>query len=308
MSRTKSVLTSAVKTGNIPGLVAIAAGSDTVLHSSAHGRRSILEPHRMTTNTIFRSSSLLKPMMTVAALQLAEAGALDLDDRLEAITDSTTHPGKAPTTRQLLGALANPDTFTDQLPMIWTRLAIESASGRNLGHHLRHSILTPLGMDDSYFSVPTTAWDRVAEVHRGHTCGRVTTVSLSTTGSTRSRRLNPTFYTTAPDSMKLLRALLRRDSTLLSVQGHRQLLHNRTRPSHTKKVLTFHDCLSTHCWINWHTGTAGVLFAQLLDSDKRPLTPLFDSFQQEVHTEQPSRLHRFFEFINPYRAGVIWYP
>lgn len=308
MSRTKSVLSSAIKAGRVPGLVAIATSGDSLLHYSAHGRRSILDRHRMTMNTMFRSPSLLKPLMAVAALQLVETGALDLDDRASGVpAHSVRLPGTVPSMRQLLCRLANPKMFTDQASMIWARLAIEQASGRTIGEYLQKSILKPLGMHDSHFSLPISARDRLADVHRAAADNAVTTVSLSTLESSPSRYGHPTFYSTAPDSVKLLRALLSRDPNLLSPKAHHELQRSRGSTGHTEKVLTYHDFLSTHCWINWQAGTAGALFTQWLDREKRPLTPLFDSFQQEVHTEPTPRLHRFFELINPYRDGVYWY-
>ena len=66
------VLHAAVARGDVPGVVALAAGDDDVLYEGAAGRRAA-DP--ITADTMLRIAS----MTTTATLQLAERGALELD-------------------------------------------------------------------------------------------------------------------------------------------------------------------------------------------------------------------------------------
>ena len=66
------VLQAAVARGDVPGVVALAAGDDGVLYEGAAGRR-VADP--ITADTMLRIAS----MTTTATLQLAERGALELD-------------------------------------------------------------------------------------------------------------------------------------------------------------------------------------------------------------------------------------
>ena len=66
------VLHAAVARGDVPGVVALAAGDDGVLYEGAAGRRAA-DP--ITADTMLRIAS----MTTTATLQLAERGALELD-------------------------------------------------------------------------------------------------------------------------------------------------------------------------------------------------------------------------------------
>ena len=66
------VLHAAVTRGDVPGVVALAAGDDGVLYEGAAGRRAA-DP--ITADTMLRIAS----MTTTATLQLAERGALELD-------------------------------------------------------------------------------------------------------------------------------------------------------------------------------------------------------------------------------------
>jgi methyl acetate hydrolase len=77
------VLQAAVARGDIPGVVALAAGDDGVLYEGAAGRRAADADDPITPDTMLRIASMTKMVTTTAALQLSERGALELDAPVE---------------------------------------------------------------------------------------------------------------------------------------------------------------------------------------------------------------------------------
>jgi len=73
------VLKAAVASGSVPHVAAIAADSDGVIYEAGFGPRVAGEAGEVTTGTEFAVMSMTKMIATVAALQLAEQGRLDLD-------------------------------------------------------------------------------------------------------------------------------------------------------------------------------------------------------------------------------------
>ena len=76
------VLQAAVTRGDVPGVVALAAGDDGVLYEGA-ARRAVDAGDPITPDTMLRIASMTKMVTTTAALQLAERGALELDAPVE---------------------------------------------------------------------------------------------------------------------------------------------------------------------------------------------------------------------------------
>jgi len=74
-----AVLRRAVEAGDVPGVVATAATDRGVFYEVAFGLRDIAGGSAMTCDTIFRIASMTKAVTSVAAMQLVEAGKLDLD-------------------------------------------------------------------------------------------------------------------------------------------------------------------------------------------------------------------------------------
>jgi len=77
------VLQAAVARGDVPGVVALAAGDDGVLYEGAAGRRAADAGDPIAPDTMLRIASMTKMVTTTAALQLAERGALELDAPVE---------------------------------------------------------------------------------------------------------------------------------------------------------------------------------------------------------------------------------
>ena len=74
------VLQGAVERGDVPGVVAMAAGDDGVIYEGAAGLREAGTDDPITPDTMMRIASMTKMVTTVAALQLVERGDLDLDE------------------------------------------------------------------------------------------------------------------------------------------------------------------------------------------------------------------------------------
>jgi methyl acetate hydrolase len=78
-----AVLQAAVEDGAVPGVAAIAADRDGVIYEGAAGPQAVGGTDPLTVDTHFRIMSMTKMVATVAALQLVERGALDLDAPIE---------------------------------------------------------------------------------------------------------------------------------------------------------------------------------------------------------------------------------
>lgn len=78
-----AVLQSAVAAGAVPNVVAVAADRDGVIYAGAAGPRVAGGTEPVGLDTTYRLASMTKLVTVVAALQLAERGALDLDAPVE---------------------------------------------------------------------------------------------------------------------------------------------------------------------------------------------------------------------------------
>jgi methyl acetate hydrolase len=74
-----ALLRAAIESGDLPGVVAMAADDAGVIYEGAFGWRRLPDGEAMTRDTVFRVASMIKPITTVAALQLVERGKLSLD-------------------------------------------------------------------------------------------------------------------------------------------------------------------------------------------------------------------------------------
>jgi len=73
-----SMLRAATTAGEVPGVVALAASDNGIEYEGVFGQRRLQGP-AMTRDTLFRVASMIKPITSVAALQLVERGKLSLD-------------------------------------------------------------------------------------------------------------------------------------------------------------------------------------------------------------------------------------
>ena len=333
VSAIRKLLRTAVKDGQAPGLVAMAVNSDGVVHSATHGRRCMAERGRMTTDTVFRVSSLMKPLATVAALQLVDSGELDLDDRLDALlpeladggadraepghgrtavrSAARTRPSTV-TLRSLLSHIADPTTLASDAEMTWTGRTVERVTGVGLDAYVQDNVLTTLDMSDTHFRLPATLWNRTAGVHSEVAPGVIRSTSFGTSKPTAHQRDQAVLYSTAPDTVKLLASLLRRDTTLLSGRAYQELGRFRPVTPTTQDVVVYRGLFNSHCWVDRRSDTAGVLFTQLVPHGHREVNVLFEAYHAAVraeHRNRPSRTptEAFLESFNFYRDGAVWW-
>lgn len=74
-----TLLLEAVRSGHVPGAVAMAASRDGTIAEAAAGERTLGSGAPMSLDTVFWIASMTKALTTTAALQLVEQGKLDLD-------------------------------------------------------------------------------------------------------------------------------------------------------------------------------------------------------------------------------------
>lgn len=67
-------------TGEIPGVVAIAATGSDIVYQGAFGRRDLAKPEPMTPDSVFWIASMTKAITAAGAMQLVEQGKLSLDE------------------------------------------------------------------------------------------------------------------------------------------------------------------------------------------------------------------------------------
>jgi CubicO group peptidase (beta-lactamase class C family) len=78
-----AVLADAVSSGALPNVVAVAADRDGVIYEGGAGPRSPGEDSTVGVDTLWRIMSMTKPVVTVAALHLAEQRKVDIDAPVE---------------------------------------------------------------------------------------------------------------------------------------------------------------------------------------------------------------------------------
>jgi CubicO group peptidase (beta-lactamase class C family) len=74
-----AVLRGTADSGEVPGVVAMAATDRGLLYEGAFGRRALDGPEPMTLDSVFRIASMTKAITSVAAMQLVEQGKLALE-------------------------------------------------------------------------------------------------------------------------------------------------------------------------------------------------------------------------------------
>ncbi|HEY3912179.1 MAG TPA: serine hydrolase domain-containing protein [Stellaceae bacterium] len=87
-----AVLRGASDACEVPGVVAVAATADRVVYEGAFGRRDLAQDDAMTLDTIFRIASMTKAVTSIAAMQLVEAGRLDLDEPIGRVLPELASP------------------------------------------------------------------------------------------------------------------------------------------------------------------------------------------------------------------------
>jgi len=167
MQTIDEILDKHIASGDIPCAVAGVANADGTLYMGAAGLRSLDDTQVMTTDTIFAIASMTKAITTVATLQLAEQGLIDLDTPittyfpdlgqlkvLNGFDDQgkprLSSPESIPTTRQLL-------THTSgYVYEIWNANGLQSVANEELDSLFTeggNGMMAPLGFS------PAQRWE-----------------------------------------------------------------------------------------------------------------------------------------------------
>jgi CubicO group peptidase (beta-lactamase class C family) len=86
------VLQRAVSTGDVPGVVAVAADESGEIYQGAFGRRRLASDALMTVDTVFRIASMTKAITGTAAMQMVEQGKLSLDQPAGEVLPELANP------------------------------------------------------------------------------------------------------------------------------------------------------------------------------------------------------------------------
>ena len=86
------VLDHAVRSGRVPGIVALAADRNGTFYQGTFGKRGLDENTPMTMDTVFRIASMTKAVTGVAAMQCVERGTLALDQPAGEIMPELAEP------------------------------------------------------------------------------------------------------------------------------------------------------------------------------------------------------------------------
>jgi D-alanyl-D-alanine carboxypeptidase len=188
-----SVANSAMKQQGIPGMTVALAKNGSMLYAQAYGDSDIATQSVTQTSTIFELGSITKQFTAALIMKLQEQGELQVDDSIHAYLPEYNFPS-AITLRMLLthtSGLANYTTFTQypswathgvseqtilsavsQTPLLfppgtqWSYsnsnyfalgAIIEKLTGQSYSANLEQYIFQPLGLTNTYFSLPPPA-------------------------------------------------------------------------------------------------------------------------------------------------------
>jgi D-alanyl-D-alanine carboxypeptidase len=180
----------AISQQRIPGMTVALAKNGTMLYAQAYGSSDIATHSSTQTNTIFEIGSITKQFTAALIMKLQEQGQLHVDDSISVYLPDYKFPS-AITLRMLLthtSGLANYTTFTpyeswaingvseatvlsavSQAPLLfppgtqWSYsnsnyfvlgVILEKLSGQTYAANLEQYIFQPLGLTNTYFSVP----------------------------------------------------------------------------------------------------------------------------------------------------------
>ena len=252
-----SILQSALKAREVPGVVAMAATDHAIIYEGAFGLRCLGTQAKMSTDTVFRIASMVKLLTSVAAMQLVESGKLSLDEPASRVDPELGSipvltgfdakgipqlrtPSKPITLRNLLThtsgfsyplwdetavryyAAAHKTKGLPRRPLFfdpdskWSyggsidkvgRL-VEIASGEPLDRYFHNHITRPLGMKNTGFEITASQHAREANLHVRKADGTLQAKPLEKANEPHSHSGGGGIYSTAPDYLTLLRALL----------------------------------------------------------------------------------------------------
>ena len=243
-----SLLRGAIEQKRVPMAVAMVADREGVVYHQAMGVEA---------DAIFAMASMTKPVTSVAAMQLVDAGRVKLDEpaatyvpelaSVRVLDGGTLRPPETAITvrhllthtsgfgyefmnRELFDLVAKKElpSFNEggdvflKAPLLfdpgtqweygistdWLGRLVERVSGQSLDVYFREQIFDPLGMRDSFFTVPPEKWSRIAPTFQ-----RMDDGSLA---QQPRRPMKPVeffsggggLYSTAHDYLRFVRALM----------------------------------------------------------------------------------------------------
>jgi methyl acetate hydrolase len=250
-------LKTSISATGLPGVVAMAATAQSVIYEGSFGLRDRNAGAKMSTDTIFRIASMVKPLTSVAAMQLVEQNKIELDAPAETIDPMLStalvltgfdakgvpqlrKPIRPFTLRNLLTHTSgysyplwdanvlryfhvahgnkalprrplafDPDTkwaYGGSLDIVG-RL-VEIVSGQPLDRYFREHITGPLEMNDTDFNITERQQAREANLHTRKGDGTLVAQPKEKLVVETSFSGGGGIYSTAPDYLKLLQALL----------------------------------------------------------------------------------------------------
>lgn len=167
----KDKISELMKSGRVPGL-SIFITQDGVEDTGAFGVRNIETGVPVDTQTVFEAASLSKPVVAHAALQLVDAGKLDLDEPLSDLAGALVPDDFASATITVRHVLSHttglPNWRRNDVPLrtyfppgsrfsysgegfVYLQSAIERLTGDPLDVVLQRLVFQPLGMTNSSF-------------------------------------------------------------------------------------------------------------------------------------------------------------
>lgn len=102
----ESAISNFMAANKIPGLSVAIVANDEIAWSGGFGKADLEENVPATAQTLFRLGSISKPLTAIAAMELWQAGKLNLDAPVQQYCPSFPDKGALITTRELLGHLA----------------------------------------------------------------------------------------------------------------------------------------------------------------------------------------------------------
>src|SRR5919112_433362 len=181
LGRVHDAMAGHVERGEVPGLVTLVYRRGEA-HADTIGARAFGNPMRR--DTIFRVSSLTKPVAAAAAMVLVEDGKLRLDEPVDRLLPELAHrrvlrrPGRPPEPATpherdewirrfaTLPLMHQPgEQWMYEMGFAVLGVLISRASERPLETFLRERIFGPLGMEDTGFHVPAEKLDRLASLY-----------------------------------------------------------------------------------------------------------------------------------------------
>ena len=117
----EALVSAEMSSQRIPGMsIAISTG-DGLIWSNGYGMSDLENFVPAKASTVYRTASIAKPMTAVAAMQLVETGALDLDMPVQTYVPGFPEKDWPISTRQLLGHLGGVRAYKDSAEMFLTK-------------------------------------------------------------------------------------------------------------------------------------------------------------------------------------------